>query len=172
MGLCVSLCSRRSSLCALCVNFSFPTVGGYNVSMRFAAWQILLRSTASLLTLCLLIAPLCATRCSLASCLPSSAPQQSEGGCHHAAAKSHAALALAALPAISCQTTDALLAARPAHQTRSLPSTLNKGTRALSSALISSVTQAPDLAITLRASRQDSSPGSYSFHSSVAPLRI
>jgi hypothetical protein len=151
---------------------SLSSEGEYNVSMRLSVRQFLSRGTASLLMLCLLIAPLCAARCNLTSCLPSSVPQQAPGGCHHAVAKSHGTANLAALPTISCQTADALLAALPAQQIRALQSSSNHGAHTLFAALFSPITRTSDHAITLCVSLQSSSPGDFPFPSSVTPLRI
>jgi hypothetical protein len=140
--------------------------------MRFGVGQFFLRSVAVVLLLCLSIAPLCATRCALTSCLPSAAPQPSGSGCHHATAKSHGKANLGVLASNACQTGDTLLASLPAQQFRLLKPISNQNAHELSASLISSVPLTSHDEVALRASRQDSSPGNFPATPSITPLRI
>ncbi len=99
---------------------SLPAQTGYNILMRSCAFTTLARITALAVALCLLIAPLCSARCSLSSCLPTTAPEQASSGCHHHAVIPHDASTIAGDRASSCQTADSLFDAIPSQFSRLL----------------------------------------------------
>src|SRR6202021_3678793 len=89
--------------------------------MRPSALILLSRGPAPLLALCLLIAPLCATRCTLSSCFDVNSHQNSALGCHHPSTQSHGSCTLAATPGPSCLPTVRFLTALPPQRHRVSP---------------------------------------------------
>jgi hypothetical protein len=145
---------------------------GYNVSMRTRRHRLLSRVGSLLVVLCLLAAPLCATRCTLYSCLQVNSHQQSAPGCHHQSAQSHTSSTLTATPALSCVPIDSFLTALPAQHQRLLPTSSNFDSSCLSAKQnISSHLLFPDL-IALRLPIRDSSPGDFASSLVNEPLRL
>src|ERR1700719_338544 len=140
--------------------------------MRPSALILLSRGTASLLTLCLLIAPLCVTRCTLSSCFQVNSHQNSAPGCHHQSTQSHGSRTLAPTPALSCVPTDSFLTALPAQQQRLLPSASSYDSSWLSAnQSVSSLPPVHD-PIALRIPIRDSSPGDSASVLLNVPLRL
>ena len=150
---------------------SFLPGTGYNNHMRSSAIVVFARGSAFLLTLCLLIAPLCSSRCALASCLPSGMPQQPQGSCHHHAPKARSTDSFSSILPGSCQTADSLLLALPAQQFRLLPS-LNHGSRALFAVLDSAYAPVSISIDPPRIHPPDSSPRDSLSASRIRSLRI
>jgi hypothetical protein len=138
----------------------------YNIPMRSCAIRFLSRISAAGLTLCLLIAPLCAARCSLSNCLPAAAASSSSRACHHHISKSHNSAGLASAPANSCQITDSLFTALPAPCVRLLAQLdiFAVQTASITTTILTAVLpQSPIL---------DSSPGLDPAEFSNSPLRL
>ena len=92
--------------------------------MGIDARMLLSRGTALLLTLCLLLAPLCVTRCNVASCLPGM-PQSSTHGCHQHFANNGNSVSFSPVLPAYCQTADSLFITLPGQQVRLLQSLSN-----------------------------------------------
>jgi hypothetical protein len=137
--------------------------------MRSRAIRFLSRASALALAFCLLIAPLCAARCSLSTCFPASAPSES-GACHHHTSKSHHSPSLASIPAASCQIADSLFTGAPTPQFRLVPSPANSQSLAASSATSLNFTAATHIAATPLPSNLNSPPKHFSL--SASPLRL
>lgn len=141
--------------------------------MRSSALNLVSRGTASLLLLCLLVAPLCAARCSMVSCSPSGTGDPSSSGCHPGFAQSSGnAISFFSILSTSCRNADALFVALPGHQFRLLHTLAN---HPLPISLAARSPLSAKTAIGLNASRivpRDSSPGDPLFTSSIPPLRL
>ena len=140
--------------------------------MLFMRSDILLfasRGAALLLASCLLVAPLCASRCNLASCLLG-VPQQSGDGCHHELARAGGnAISFLLILSTSCQNADSLFIAPPVQQLR-LPSVANFHPLFLALP-IDLLYPAPRGGTAVFLAR-DSSPGSASSAPTISPLRV
>jgi len=132
---------------------------------------VVARGSAFLLALCLLIAPLCSSRCALASCLPTGMPQQPQGSCHHHAPKARSTDSFSSILPVSCQTTDALLLTLPVQQFRLLPSA-NHGSHALFAVLDSAYAPVSISVDPPRIHQPDASPGDSLSASRIRSLRI
>jgi hypothetical protein len=159
-------CNRSSFLSSN----SLPLQSEYNTLMRSRAIRLFYRISAAGLTLCLLIAPLCAARCSLSTCLPTSAPSESSSACHHHTSKSHHSPSLASIPATSCQIADSLFTAAPTSQFRLIPPPANSHSLAASSANIPTFTANSHIAAPPLPSNLNSPPKNFSL--SASPLRL
>jgi len=138
--------------------------------MRSGDHHILPRLGSLLIVLCLLAAPLCATRCALSSCATTNTPEQSTTGCHHQSNQSRNSSVLAAAIAPTCLPADSLLTTLPAAQSR-LHSAHSDSLR-LSATLISPSISTTPSAIAFRISDRSSSPGNSSAFVSNSPLRL
>src|SRR5258705_1527808 len=97
----------------------------YNKVMGTSKHRLLSRVGSLLVVLCLLVAPLCATRCTLSSCANPSTHEQSATGCHHPSRYSHGSSVLAGAVAPTCHPADSLLTTLPAQQFRLLSAGLD-----------------------------------------------
>jgi hypothetical protein len=138
--------------------------------MRSGVLLFFSRSAAILLASCLLVAPLCASRCNLASCLLG-VPQQSGHGCHHEFAQAGGnAISFLSILSTSCQNTDSLFIAPPVQQLRLWPSVANLHPLFLALP-IDLFYPAPSGGTDVFLAR-DSSPGSASSAPTISPLRV
>jgi hypothetical protein len=138
--------------------------------MRTGDHRIFSRLGSLLIVLCLLAAPLCATRCALSSCAKTNAPEQSTTGCHHQSNHSRNSSVLAAAIVPTCLTTDSLLTTLPAAQSRLLSA--DSESLRLSATLISPSISITPSTIAFRISDRSSSPGHSSAFVSNSPLRL
>jgi hypothetical protein len=144
----------------------------YNKVMRTSKQRLLSRLGFLPVVLCLLAAPLCATRCSLSSCANPSTHEQSATGCHHPSKHSDGSSVLAGAVAPTCPPADSLLTTLPAQQFRLLSAGLNHVTPVLAMAQDSSLFWG-GLALTMpQAPNRDSSPGNSVLSFSNPPLRL
>jgi hypothetical protein len=151
-------------------NNSLPPHSAYNKPMRTGDHHILPRLGSLLIVLCLLAAPLCATRCAISSCAQPNAPEQSTTGCHHPSNHSRNSSAHAAAIAPTCLPADSLLTTLPAPQSR----LLSAGT---DSHWLSAILNAPSISetsitIAFRGSNRSSSPADSASFLSNPPLRL
>jgi len=151
---------------------SLPRNSGYNRKMRISRLSILARCNSLLLTLCLMAAPLCATRCALASCFQTNSPQQSSTGCHHQFAESQGNFVFAAIPAASCLPTDSLFTTLSAPQSRLLLTISNHDAPQLSASISTPAGTKPFDSSRFRNLSLDSSPGDFVEIPSITPLRL
>jgi hypothetical protein len=145
---------------------------GYNVAMRTRKQRLLSRASSPLVVLCLLTAPLCATRCTLSCCVQANTHQQSAPGCHHQSAHPHGSCTLAAASALSCLPTDLFLTALPMQQTRLLPTSSDHNSRLLSVIPNPRSFSGVSVPIRFRIADRDSSHGDSASFVSNPPLRL
>ena len=138
--------------------------------MRSGVLLFFSRSAAILLASCLLVAPLCASRCNLASCLLG-VPQQSGDGCHQEFVLAGGnAISFLSILSTPCQNTDSLFIAPPVQQLRLWPSVANL--HPLFPALpIDLLDPTPSGGTGVFLAR-DYSPGSASSAPTISPLRV
>jgi len=143
---------------------------GYNKQMRTGNHRILSRLGSALVVLCLLSAPLCATRCTLSSCAKPSTPEQSTAACHHQSNHSGNSSVLGRTVAPTCVPADTLLTSLPAPNSRLVsPNSDSPGHSAILNSPSSSGASA---LIAFRITHRSSSPGDYSTSPSNPPLRL
>src|SRR5882724_2110077 len=90
------------------------------------------RAGSLLVVLSLLAAPLCATRCTLSSCVIHDSQEKHTSGCHHQSQRSDGPSVLAGAIAPTCLPADSLLTTLPAQQFRLLSADLDNVTPFLS----------------------------------------
>ncbi len=144
----------------------------YNKVMRTSKQRLLSRLGFLPVVLCLLAAPLCATRCSLSSCANPSTHEQSATGCHHPSKHSDGSSVLAGAVAPTCPPADSLLTTLPAQQSRLLSAGLDHVTPLLGMAQDSSLFWGGLALTTPQAPNRDSSPGNSVLSFSNPPLRL
>ena len=138
--------------------------------MRSGEHRMLSRLGSLLVVLCLLAAPLCATRCALSSCAKPDTHEQSTTGCHHPSKHSRTSPVLAGAIAPTCLPADSLLTTLPAQQSRLL--TTDSDSHALSAIPNSPSFSVDSDQIAFRISDRSSSPGDSSSFVSTLPLRL
>jgi hypothetical protein len=138
--------------------------------MRTGDRDILPRLGSLLVVLCLLAAPLCATRCTLSSCAKINAPEQSTTGCHHPSNHSRGSSTIADAIATNCLPVDSLVTTLPTPQSRLLSA--DSDSLRLSANLISPSIAATPGTIAFRISDRSSSPGNSAAFVSDSPLRL
>src|ERR1700688_1408354 len=138
-------------------NNSLPPHSAYNKNMRSGEHGMLSRLGSLLVVLCLLAAPLCATRCTLSSCAKPDTHEQSTTGCHHPSKHSRTSPVLAGAIAPTCLPADSFLNTLPPQQSRLLPADSNS--HSPSGILNSPFPSAASVLITVRISNRGSSPG-------------
>ena len=143
---------------------------GYNVKVRTGNHRILLRLGSALVVLCLLAAPLCATRCALYSCARPDTQEQSTTACHHQSNQSGNSSVFDAVVAPSCVPADTLLTTLPAPEAR--PLSASSDSPAYSAILNSPSASGASALIAFRITDRSSSPGDYSTFASNPPLRL
>src|SRR5258707_6520321 len=144
----------------------------YNKVMVTSKHRLLSRVGSLLVVLCLLVAPLCATRCSLSSCANPSSREQSTTGCHHPSKYSHGSSVLAGALAPTCPPADSLLTTLPAQQFRLLSAGLDHVTPLLAMAQDSSFSWGGPALTSPHAPNRNSSPGNFVLSFSTPPLRL
>jgi len=143
----------------------------YNVDMGISEHRLLSRVGSLLVVVCLLAAPLCATRCTLSSCAKPGTQEQSTTGCHHQSKHFRGSSVLAVAISPPCLPTDSLLTTLPAQQFRLLSVSLDHVTPFLAMAKDSSFSGG--LALTsAHAPNRNSSPGNPAPSFSKSPLRL
>jgi len=151
-------------------NNSLPPHSAYNKVMRTRKRRLLSRVSSLLVVLCLLAAPLCATRCTFSSCDKADAHEQSTTVCHHQSKHSHNTSVLAGAIALTCLPADSLLTTLPAEQSRLLsPDSDSHWLSTISNS--PSVSEASVL-IAFRISNRGSSPGDSASLLANNPLRL
>jgi hypothetical protein len=151
-------------------NNSLPPHSAYNKQMRTSNHRVLSRFGSLLVVLCLLAAPLCATRCTLSSCAKPDTQEQSTTACHHKSNFPGNSSVLAAIASPTCVPGDTLLTTLPASNSR--PHSANSDSPAHSAILNSSSSSGASALIALRITNRSSSPGDYSTFASNPPLRL
>jgi len=132
--------------------------------------MLLSRGAALLLALCLLLTPLCAARCNLASCLPG--VPQSTDGCHQQSRKTGGAASFSSVLATSCPTAESLFLTLPGQQLRLLHSRSNRYSLIASAALDSLPAKTSANIDPLQILTRDSSPGDSLPTPAITPLRL
>src|SRR6267378_598112 len=163
---------RTSPRCFAAKNNSLAPHTTYNKVMSTRKHRLLSRVGSLLVVLCLLAAPLCATRCALSSCANPSTNEQSATGCHHPSKHSHGSSVLAGAVAPTCLPTDSLLTTLPAQQFRLLSAGLDHVTPLLAMAQDSSFSLGGLALTTPQAPNRNSSPGNSVLSFSNPPLRL
>ena len=156
--------------CSFQKNNSLPLHPAYNKAMRTSKHRILSRLGSLLVVLCLLAAPLCATRCALSSCAKSNTHQQSTTGCHHQSNHSRGSSVLAAAIAPTCLPADSFLSTIPAQQSRLL--TDDSDSHSIWAIPNSPSFSRASVLIAFRISNRSSSPGDSASFISNPPLRL
>ena len=151
-------------------NNSLPPYSAYNKDMRTRKRRLLSRVGSLLVVLCLLAAPLCATRCALSSCSNPNTHEQSTTGCHHQPKHSRGSSVLAGTIAPTCLPADSLLTTLPEQQSRLL--TADSESHWLPASLNSPYPSDASVLITFRIPVLDSSPGNSASLLSNPPLRL
>ena len=142
----------------------------YNKVMRTSKHCLLSRVSSLLVVLCLLAAPLCATRCTFSSCADLSTHEQSTTGCHHQPNHSPNSSVLAGAIGPTCLPTDSLLTTLPAPPSRLLSA--DSDFHSLSTTLNSPSISEASVLIAFRISNSGSSPGDSGALLLNAPLRL
>lgn len=132
--------------------------------------RLLSRLGSLVLVLCLLAAPLCATRCTLSACAGPDTQEQSATGCHHSSKPSNGSAFLAAAIAPGCLPADSLLAARPVPQARVLSA--NPDFHLASENVTSPASQGTPILLAFCSSNRGLSPGDSALFASSLPLRL
>jgi hypothetical protein len=161
---------RAHAMRPLAETISLPSHSEYNKVMRTSKHHILSRLGSLLVVLCLLAAPLCATRCALSSCAKSNTHQQSTTGCHHQSNHSRGSSVLPAAMAPTCLPADSLLTTLPAPQFRLLSA--DSDSLRLSAIMSSPSISNASSTIEFRISDRSSSPGDSVSFVSNPPLRL
>ena len=151
-------------------NNPLPPHPAYNKGVRTSNHPILSHLGSLLVVLCLLAAPLCATRCTLSSCAKPSTQEQSTTGCHHQSKHSRGSSVLAATIAPTCLPADSLLTTLPAQQYRLLST--DSDSHSLSAILNSPSISETSSMIAFRISHRSSSPGDSASFFLNSPLRL
>ena len=151
-------------------NNSLLPHSAYNKHMRSGEHRILSRLGSLLVVLCLLAAPLCATRCTLSSCAKPGTHEQSTTSCHHQSKHSRGSSVLAGAIAPTCLPADSFLSTIPAQQSRPLsPDSDSHWPSAIPNS--PSVSETSNM-IAFRISDRGSSPGDSAWSLSSPPLRL
>jgi hypothetical protein len=151
-------------------NNSHSLHSAYNKDMRISKHRLLSRVGSLLVVLCILAAPLCATRCTLSSCAKPDTHEQSPTGCHHQSKHSGGSSVLTGATAPACLPADSLLTTLPEQQSRLLSA--DSESQWLSAILNPpSISEAPGL-IAFRISNRGSSPGDSTSFLSNFPLLL
>jgi hypothetical protein len=152
-------------------NFLSPH-SAYNTGMGARNHSHLSRVGSLLVVLCLLTAPLCASRCTLSSCVMPDSQEKPTSGCHHQSKHSDGPSVLVGAIAPTCPPPDSLLTTLPAQQFRFLSADLDHVTPFLSMAQDSS-SLSGNLGLTsLHAPNRNSPPGTFALPFSNSPLRL
>ncbi len=151
-------------------NNSHSLHSAYNKDMRTGKHHILSRVGSLLVVLCLLAAPLCATRCTLSSCAKPDTREQSTTGCHHPSKHSGGSSMLAGAIAPTCLPADSFLITLPTQQSRLLSA--DAESHWLSAILNSPSISAASALIALRISNRGSSLGDSASLLANNPLRL
>ena len=138
--------------------------------MRASKHRLFSRLSSLLVVLCLLAAPLCATRCTLSSCAKPNSHEQSTAGCHHQSKHSRGSSVLAGAISPTCLPPDSFLTTLPAQQSRLL--TADSDSHSLSAIPNSPSPSAASVLITVRISNRGSSPGIPASLLANSPLRL
>jgi hypothetical protein len=164
------LCRNHPTDFSSSKNNSLPPHSAYNKHMRFGEHRILSRLGSVLVVLCLLAAPLCATRCTLSSCAKPDNQGPSTTGCHHQSKHSRGSSVLAGAIAPTCFPADSFLTTLPAEQSWLL--TADSDSHSLSAIPNSPSRSAASVLITVRISNRGSSPGIPASLLANPPLRL
>ena len=151
-------------------NNSSSPHSAYNKKMRSGEHPMLARLGSLLVVLCLLAAPLCATRCALSSCAKPDTHEQSTTGCHHPSKHSRTSPVLAGAIAPICLPADSFITRLPAQQSRLL--TADSDSHSLTAIPNSPSSSVDSDQIAFRISNRGSSPGDSASFVSTPPLRL
>jgi hypothetical protein len=161
---------RTHPVLPLTERIPLPPHSAYNKSMRIGNHLLLWRLGSLLIVLCLLAAPLCATRCFLSSCAKTNTPEQSTTGCHHLSIHSRGSSAITGAIASTCLPVDSLLTTLPAPQSRMLSG--DSDSHCLSAIQNSPSISATSSTIAFRISDRSSPPANLAAFVSNSPLRL